>query len=399
MTLSLKMNNAVEAVGYQCDIYLPDGISFVKDEDDDYLVELSTERTTYKNTDYFNYALQKDGALRILCSSTKSKPFSGNSGEVARITLKISDDLPEGSYPIIMKKIIISDTESKTYKVDSLKSSIQVYAYQLGDANGDGDINVGDFTAIANAVLDNPPAVFVERAADVNEDNSIDVGDLTAVSNLILYGTEKSASAARMAAKSFFTYSVEDGNTLYVNDFSSENDSEVVLSVNMKNNVSACGYQFDLYLPEGVSVKKDEDDEYMADLSLARTTRKNTDYFNYAVQKDGAFRVLCSSTKSKAFKDNDGEVCTITLSVADTVTPGDYTIALKNIVISDTDSRTYKTDETNNRLTVTANVTGIDDIYADSSTAPVIYDLQGRRVLVPSSGNLYIVNGRKVLWQ
>ena len=73
------MNNAVEAVGYQCDIYLPDGISFVKDEDDDYLVELSTERTTYKNTDYFNYALQKDGALRILCSSTKSKPFSGNS--------------------------------------------------------------------------------------------------------------------------------------------------------------------------------------------------------------------------------------------------------------------------------------------------------------------------------
>lgn len=64
----------------------------------------------------------------------------------------------------------------------------------LGDANCDKEVNVGDYTTIANYILD--PAsceVFDRKAADANEDGNIDVGDLTTVANIILTGEAASA--------------------------------------------------------------------------------------------------------------------------------------------------------------------------------------------------------------
>ena len=56
----------------------------------------------------------------------------------------------------------------------------------LGDANGDGEVNIGDFTAIAAYILGNPPSTFIVNVADVNSDGEINVGDLTALVNIIL---------------------------------------------------------------------------------------------------------------------------------------------------------------------------------------------------------------------
>ena len=41
--------------------------------------------------------------------------------------------------------------------------------------------------------------------------------------------------------------------------------------------------------------------------------------------------------------------------------------------------------------------TGIDGIYGDENGETVIFDLYGRRVLEPEKGNIYIINGKKVL--
>ena len=56
----------------------------------------------------------------------------------------------------------------------------------LGDANGDGEVNIGDFTAIAAYILGNPPSTFIVNVADVNSDGEINVGDLTALINRLL---------------------------------------------------------------------------------------------------------------------------------------------------------------------------------------------------------------------
>ncbi len=58
----------------------------------------------------------------------------------------------------------------------------------LGDANNDGEVNIGDFTAIANYILGERNPNFNTAVADVNNDGHINVGDLTALANISLSG-------------------------------------------------------------------------------------------------------------------------------------------------------------------------------------------------------------------
>ena len=59
-------------------------------------------------------------------------------------------------------------------------------AYMPGDVNDDGEINVGDVSAVINHILRRANTVFVEAAADMNGDGEINVGDVSAIINIIL---------------------------------------------------------------------------------------------------------------------------------------------------------------------------------------------------------------------
>jgi hypothetical protein len=61
----------------------------------------------------------------------------------------------------------------------------------IGDATGDGVVDVSDYIGIANYILGNAPAGFNEKAADVNGDGIVDVSDYIGVANIILYGNAK----------------------------------------------------------------------------------------------------------------------------------------------------------------------------------------------------------------
>lgn len=55
----------------------------------------------------------------------------------------------------------------------------------LGDANGDGEVDVNDVTAVVNYIQDNTQPGFVPAAADANSDSEIDVNDITTIVNII----------------------------------------------------------------------------------------------------------------------------------------------------------------------------------------------------------------------
>ena len=141
-------------------------------------------------------------------------------------------------------------------------------------------------------------------------------------------------------------------NALYVENQTCQAGESYTLSVKMKNSIPICGFQFDLVLPEGVTVEQDDEEFYSISLSTERTTAKKTDYFNSAKQKDGSIRVLAASTQNITFSGNTGEVATIKINVASTVADGDYPIILKNIVTSDTNAKTYEVDEVESTLTI-----------------------------------------------
>lgn len=387
LTLSLKMNNTKEITGVQCDIYLPEGMTFAKDEDGYYMAELSTERTTASKTNIFDAVLQSDGALRILASSTKSAAFSGNSGEVATIVINVSEDMADGDYPIVIKSIELSDKSGNNYSVSRVKSTVTVASYQLGDVNADGKVNVADITVIANHILNLPNNTFVEAAADLNGDGKVNVADITCLANLILYGniTGESAGAPAMFAETpAIKVSIPSINT--------QRGNTVQLPVNISNkNAVFSAFQFDVALPAGVEIVD-------ASVCASRNTSGQM-LFNYAKQEDETFRIMGANLDGRAFAGNDGSVVLLTLAANDTAESG--VVEINEIVLAE-NGNSYELSKVTGLLTVNE-PTGIDRILWKDGKVTVC-TVNG--VVIKTNATeadidqlpqgIYIINGQKI---
>lgn len=88
VNISIRMKNSGQIRGYQCDLYLPEGMSFALDGNNNPIARISGERTT---TEYHSLtkSVQSDGALRLLCNSSELHYFNGNDGEVAQVTVEV----------------------------------------------------------------------------------------------------------------------------------------------------------------------------------------------------------------------------------------------------------------------------------------------------------------------
>lgn len=377
-SLSLMMNNAIEIVGFQCDFYAPEGTTVPTDAYGIHQIDLSTERTTYNKTNLFETGTQPDGSIRILCGSSNNSPFSGKSGEVATINLILPNDMAEGEHPLVIRNIVLSDANGKTHSVSCIRTTLTIEKTKLGDANGDGFVNIGDYTSIANKIMGKEQDNFVKSAADANGDGSIDVGDLAAVVKIIMSGTAPAAARPKANAARRATDVSDMENVIYAPDSEVGLDGSAVLSVKMKNNISSPGFQFDLEIPEGFEVPVDENGIYQIELSTERTTPRYTNFFATGKQEDGSIRVLCSSTKSIPFEGNDGEVCKVTLRAIGDTPDGGYTVVMKNIVITDCDGNTFKTDQTTSTVCLDME-TGIADIKTtDSMEGCIIHTTDGQ---------------------
>ena len=136
----------------------------------------------------------------------------------------------------------------------------------------------------------------------------------------------------------------QDDNTLYINDTLAVANSEVTLSVKMRNSVYAEGFAFDLLLPLGMTVVTDADGTPAATLTEERTTARRTDTFGAAVLNAylySAVRVIAASSNGSAIPPGDGEVCTVTIRVPAGMSEGIYQLTMRNISISDTDAHSH----------------------------------------------------------
>lgn len=144
-----------------------------------------------------------------------------------------------------------------------------------------------------------------------------------------------------------------------------EAGTTVTVSVEMNNTVQVTGFQFDIYLPNGITiptVQTDDVDKYLIELSGTRS--KSSHSLDCSLQDDGAIRVLCTSFPPSAFSGTSGVVCTIELNIGEDVTDGDYPVIFKNIIISDAQAQKYKVEQVETTLTVGAVNVNYDEGYA-----------------------------------
>ena len=156
-TLSVQIKNTtIDVRGFQFDLYLPEGINFATDADDFPIVELSTVRTTSRKMNYFDCAIQPDGALRVLANSSNAYTLSGTSGEVCTITINIAPDIESGNHPIHFKNVIFTDPAAIRYSISETTSILNVTQDQSsvwGDLNNDGEATISDVVLLVNHIL------------------------------------------------------------------------------------------------------------------------------------------------------------------------------------------------------------------------------------------------------
>ena len=112
--------------GFAFDLYLPEGMSFVTNNNGFVEASLSTERTTARKTNSFNAVIRQDGSLRVLAASTNGSSISGNDGEVALVTIHIDSSLTAGEYLLQLKNIAISDVNAVSHRTELLESIITI---------------------------------------------------------------------------------------------------------------------------------------------------------------------------------------------------------------------------------------------------------------------------------
>lgn len=100
------------------------------------------------------------------------------------------------------------------------------------------------------------------------------------------------------------------------------------------------GFQFDMRLPEGVTIVEDEEGFYCVEAErLTYTYRGRQECFGIDVGRldDGSYRFLVDNNRGKTISGTEGALMTIRLVCAPTVATGDYAIALSNQKLANTD--------------------------------------------------------------
>jgi hypothetical protein len=373
--VTLKMKNTAGIRGFQFDMYLPIGVTVKKDGNNRFVSSLNNGRLPDGSVHTLTVSEQPDGAFRFLCGSQYDETFTGTKGDILTVRLCIDERMFDGQYPVILKDMKLTETNIDNYYLtETLQTAMTVLSYVPGDISGDGEVDVSDYIGVANHIMGNTPEGFNVEAADVNKDNVVDVLDYIGIANLILYNSvygntnvEASRSTQRRAATDVSTLN----NAIYIEPFTAEANGETQVSIKMKNTAEIRGFQFDLYLPEGMTAKKDANSRIVSTLNNNRRPAGDQHTLTMSEQPDGAIRFLCGSQFDETFTGADGEIATLTICVAANVAAGEKPVYLRKMKLTETDiSKYYVTSEVETTVTVTGAADGRIVLSETSTTAP-----------------------------
>ena len=181
-------------------------------------------------------------------------------------------------------------------------------------------------------------------------------------------------------------------NTIYIGNVDGYTGRQITLSINMKNTIDAEGFQFDLYLPTGITFAKDTNNRPIASLSTMRTTAEKTNSFSTAIQPNGALRVIAASTNGSVISGNDGEVAKVVVNISSEMAEGDYSLILRDITISaHNNAGSYDVDMVKSTISITTAPYIIGDANSDgkvnvSDFTAIAHHILGSTPVVFSSG-------------
>lgn len=117
--IEICLTNDVAFSGFQADIYLPEGLTFLE-EDGDYIFDLSGRK---HRTHTISAAKQADGSIRLLSYSTTSKEYSGNEGALVYCEIVASEDF-KGTHEIVFDNVKFAQSTGVEILFESTKTKV-----------------------------------------------------------------------------------------------------------------------------------------------------------------------------------------------------------------------------------------------------------------------------------
>lgn len=134
----MMVNERDDIRGLQCDITLPEGLSFLFDEDaEDYVT--ATSRVPRKLA--LSSEMQSENTLRVAGVCTGSSSIYGNSGSVFTFKVKADESMPSGKYKVLLSNMELSYGEA--ILVDDRKSLLEILnvADSIASLSSEGENN------------------------------------------------------------------------------------------------------------------------------------------------------------------------------------------------------------------------------------------------------------------
>jgi hypothetical protein len=364
MAISLT-NESEDLTAYQFDLILPDGISLSVNDKGKYVVYKTSRYEDDSQTLNVSKLEGSENAYRFVCFSMSNGVITGKSGAILNAVLAIGESVNEGSYEAKIKNIIVTKTDGAQLKLNDAKFNIVVSNVILGDANGDGNVNVTDIVEIVNYIMEKPSDRFVAAAADLNGDGYINVTDIVKVVSIIM-------SANTNAPKRVSAMEMIDNEqlTLDVNDR--------VYSLHLDNEAQYVASQFEIRLGDGQTLEG----------VLLNGERSDGHQVTYTQTGNNLYKVVVFSTENHPFNCNNGELLSFKVS-------GNGNVEVSNILFV-TSGETEKLFPS-----LYAGMTGIDVIKTADTMD--VYSIDGRLVRrqVTNTNSLekgmYIINGKKTI--
>lgn len=374
LEIPFKMINNREFTALQCDIHLPAGVSAAIDEYGDYVIELSDRKS---NTHIVSSELQADNSIRVIVYSSKNYAFSGNDGDIFYMTVNVASDADPGDKTLAITNVRLTDTEANDVVTNRNESSFGIFDLILGDSNDDLLVTMGDVVNVVNYVLGETPEKFVFAASDINSDSDITMADVVLVVNAVLNGGVVQTKSSKPKIETM----AETTNTVTIQNLVIKPGETANLFVDMTNDVEITAFQFDIKLPEGISIPVDEYGDPLITLTSRAT---NTHQIVSAYQEDGSLRVAAYSSKSRPFKGNNGTLVEITLEASPTLDDGIHDIEMSTIYIIKPDGSQLDIENLTHGIVV--ETSGIENVKIGGAKEIGRYDIYGRKLNVLNKG-------------
>ena len=159
VVVPLQMKNTAQIRGFQVDVYLPEGMTAVKNNNGRIVAALNAARLPDGSAHTLTVSERPDGAIRLLCGSQYDETFTGNDGEIATLTINVGADVEAGNYPLTLGYVKLTETNINNYYLtDEVVTTMTVT-----ENNTPPTIDVTDIKQLDNAIYIEP---FEGRVGD-----------------------------------------------------------------------------------------------------------------------------------------------------------------------------------------------------------------------------------------